>query len=64
MNFVGGVSIPDNELSVLGRRYKVAFVDGPMQSIYLSEMALERTTDLHSNSWHSLDILRHSLDLH
>lgn len=47
MDFVGGVGIPDDELSVLRGGNEVSSVGGPVHGVDLGQMALERSLRPH-----------------
>ena len=50
MDFVGGVGIPDDELSILRRGHQMTTVGGPVHGVNLGQMSLQRATGLHSNT--------------
>ena len=56
MNLVGGVSVPDDELSILRGGDEVTAVGGPVHSIDLGQMPLERPTRLHPDTRQSLGL--------
>lgn len=62
MYLVGGVSVPDNELAVLGGRDDVPVVGRPVHGVDLGEMTLEGTTDPHDNARQGFDFLSHRSD--
>lgn len=47
VHLVGGVGVPDDELSILRGRDEVSPVGGPVHGVDLCEMALEVLADLH-----------------
>lgn len=47
MDFVGGVGIPDDELSVLRGRDQVSPIGRPVHGINLCEMSLQGLARLH-----------------
>lgn len=47
MDFVSGVGIPDNQLSILRRRHQMSPVGRPVHSIYLRQMSFQRPLGLH-----------------
>jgi len=50
MDFIGGESVPNNELSVLrGRDQMARVVAGPVHGVDLAEVALQNATLLHAN---------------
>ncbi len=50
MNLIGGVGVPDDELTVLRSGDKVSTIGGPVHSVNLRQMALESSTGFHTNS--------------
>lgn len=60
MDLVGGVGIPDDELSILGSRDKVTLVAGPVHGVNLGEVTFERSSWLHDNSGQRFDVVGHS----
>ena len=61
VNFVGGVGIPNNELSVLRGRDKVAAVGRPVHGVDLGKMALQRPARFHANSGESIGLALRNL---
>ena len=59
VHLVGGVGVPDDELSVLGSRVEVTLVIGPVHGVDLGEMALERPSWLHDDSGQGLHVVGH-----
>lgn len=51
MDFIGGVGVPDDELSILRGRDNVPLVGGPVQGVYFRQMTLERSTGFHRHAW-------------
>lgn len=47
MNLVGGVGVPDDELTVLGSGDEMSTVGRPVHGIYFRQMALQYPTRLH-----------------
>jgi len=54
VNFVGGETVPDDELSVLRSTDKVSRIGGPVQSVDLTEVTLEDSS-LFEGAVHSLN---------
>ena len=57
MDFVCGISIPDDELSVLGGRDEMSSVSRPVHGVDLGKMAFERSLRLHGEPWESFETL-------
>lgn len=57
MDFVGGVGVPDNELSILRGGNEVAAVSRPVHGVNLSQMALECPAWLHPDPGQSLGLV-------
>lgn len=61
VDFVGGVGIPDDELSVLRGGHEMAAVGGPVHGVDLRKVALECSARLHANSWESIGLVLRNL---
>ena len=59
MNFVRGVSIPNDELAILRSRDKVTLVVGPVHGVDLGKMTFECSSWLHDDSWQWLNVVGH-----
>ena len=59
MDFVGGVGVPNDELSVLRSRYKVATVSSPVHGVNLGQMTPESASRAHDNTGQSVNFSGH-----
>jgi len=55
VDFVGGVGVPDDELSVLRRGDEVLLVGGPVHGVDLCEVSFEGSTRFHDDSGKGFD---------
>jgi len=59
VDFVGGISVPDDKFAVLGGGHEVTAVGGPMHRVYFGEMAPERPARLHYDTRKGVDFCGH-----
>jgi len=62
VNFVGGVGIPDDELSVLRSADKVPLVRSPVEGVDFGQMALQCPPHLHRDPGKRLEFRGNSPD--